>query len=70
MDSVTQQNAALVEEAAASAASLETQAQRLREAVAVFKLQAGGRRGTETIIDPAGSWRRPPRSSTSSRRWR
>ncbi|KAG1525175.1 hypothetical protein G6F51_014377 [Rhizopus arrhizus] len=43
MDEVTQQNAALVEEAAASAASLETQAQRLREAVAVFKLQAGGR---------------------------
>jgi len=42
MDSVTQQNAALVEQAAASAASLEMQAQRLREAVAVFKLQAGG----------------------------
>jgi hypothetical protein len=39
---VTQQNAALVEQAAASAASLETQAQRLREAVAVFKLQTGG----------------------------
>ena len=36
MDSVTQQNAALVEQAAASAASLETQSQRLREAVAVF----------------------------------
>ncbi|MNT37866.1 Methyl-accepting chemotaxis protein III [compost metagenome] len=42
MDSVTQQNAALVEQAAASAASLEAQAQQLREAVAVFKLQAGG----------------------------
>ncbi len=41
MDSVTQQNAALVEQAAASAASLEAQAQRLREAVAVFKLQTG-----------------------------
>ncbi|CAB3855709.1 MAG: HAMP domain-containing protein [Achromobacter sp.] len=41
MDSVTQQNAALVEQAAASAASLEAQAQRLREAVAIFKLQSG-----------------------------
>ena len=41
MDQVTQQNAALVEQAAASAASLEAQAQRLREAVAGFKLQTG-----------------------------
>jgi len=40
MDSVTQQNAALVEEAAASAASLEQQAEQLRAAVAVFKLAA------------------------------
>ena len=40
MDSVTQQNAALVEQAAASAASLETQSQRLREAVAVFSRPA------------------------------
>jgi methyl-accepting chemotaxis protein-1 (serine sensor receptor) len=38
MDEVTQQNAALVEEAAAAAGSLEEQATRLREAVAVFKL--------------------------------
>ena len=40
MDEVTQQNAALVEEAAA-AGSLEEQAQRLAEAVAVFKINAG-----------------------------
>ncbi|ARP90928.1 methyl-accepting chemotaxis protein [Bordetella genomosp. 9] len=38
MDEVTQQNAALVEEAAAAAGSLQEQAQRLAEAVAVFKI--------------------------------
>ncbi|SDF96736.1 MULTISPECIES: methyl-accepting chemotaxis protein [unclassified Duganella] len=43
MDSVTQQNAALVEEAAAAADSLEQQAAGLRDAVSIFKLneQAG-----------------------------
>lgn len=38
MDEVTQQNAALVEEASAAAESLEEQAQNLAEAVSVFKL--------------------------------
>jgi methyl-accepting chemotaxis protein len=38
MDQVTQQNAALVEEMAAAAASLNSQAQDLVETVAVFKL--------------------------------
>lgn len=38
MDEVTQQNATLVQEAAAAAASLEEQARRLEEAVAIFKL--------------------------------
>jgi hypothetical protein len=42
MDQVTQQNAALVEESAAAAESLKTQAQQLVQAVAVFKLKAGG----------------------------
>jgi methyl-accepting chemotaxis protein I, serine sensor receptor len=41
MDEVTQQNAALVEEAAAAAGSLQEQAHRLAEAVAVFKINAG-----------------------------
>ncbi|WP_338619280.1 methyl-accepting chemotaxis protein [Achromobacter sp. E1] len=41
MDEVTQQNAALVEEAAAAAGSLQDQAQRLAEAVSVFKINAG-----------------------------
>jgi len=41
MDTVTQQNAALVEEAAAASESLNEQAARLAEAVSVFKLEAG-----------------------------
>ncbi len=40
MDDVTQQNAALVEEAAAAAESLEEQAQSLARAVSVFQLDA------------------------------
>jgi methyl-accepting chemotaxis protein len=38
MDEVTQQNAALVEQAAAAAGALEEQAQRLSDAVAVFSI--------------------------------
>ncbi|ENZ77836.1 hypothetical protein OR214_02112 [Ralstonia pickettii OR214] len=38
MDEVTQQNAALVEQATAAAQSLEEQAQTLKDAVSVFKL--------------------------------
>jgi methyl-accepting chemotaxis protein I, serine sensor receptor len=41
IDEVTQHNAALVEEAAAAARSLEEQAAVLREAVSVFRLEAG-----------------------------
>jgi methyl-accepting chemotaxis protein len=44
MDSVTQQNAALVEESATAAAALENQASQLREAVATFQIQQGERR--------------------------
>jgi methyl-accepting chemotaxis protein len=40
MDQVTQQNAALVEEMAAAASSLKSQAQALVQTVAVFKLGA------------------------------
>jgi methyl-accepting chemotaxis protein len=38
MDQVTQQNAALVEQAAAAASALESQAQTMREAVSAFRL--------------------------------
>lgn len=40
MDQVTQQNAALVEEAAAAAQSLQEQAQYMRRAMAVFRTEA------------------------------
>jgi methyl-accepting chemotaxis protein len=40
MDDVTQQNAALVQEAAAAAQSLEGQAAQLNAAVALFRLRS------------------------------
>ena len=42
LDQMTQQNAALVEESAAAAESLREQAERLKQAVAVFKVGDGG----------------------------
>ena len=42
MDEVTQQNAALVEEASAAARSLEEQAAGLAESVSQFRLEEGG----------------------------
>ncbi len=39
MDTVTQQNAALVEQATASAASLAEQAEQLKQSVSTFRLQ-------------------------------
>jgi hypothetical protein len=42
MDHVTQQNAALVEQIAAAATGLSTQAQELVQAVAVFQVDAAG----------------------------
>ncbi|MFD2837307.1 methyl-accepting chemotaxis protein [Azotobacter vinelandii] len=47
MDEVTQQNAALVQEASAASASLAGQARHLEEAVAVFRLGAEQRRSAE-----------------------
>jgi len=44
MDDVTQQNSALVEEAAAAAESLQDQADKLAQAVSVFRLDAGAYR--------------------------
>ncbi|MYM91720.1 methyl-accepting chemotaxis protein, partial [Rugamonas sp. FT82W] len=45
MDDVTQQNAALVEQAAAAAASLQEQAVQLSQAVSVFKVEAPSAHG-------------------------
>jgi len=56
MDQVTQQNAALVEEAAAAAASMQDQAARLAEVVSVFKLdrmQAAGATMAAAAAAPA-----------------
>ena len=50
MDETTQQNAALVEQAAAAASSLQDQSGKLAEAVAIFKLATG-----EVIDMPASS---------------
>ncbi|MGF6531142.1 MULTISPECIES: methyl-accepting chemotaxis protein [Paraburkholderia] len=51
MDEVTQQNAALVEQAAAAASSLEDQARRLTSAVAVFRTGSGS--GAASVRSPA-----------------
>ncbi|WP_328703647.1 methyl-accepting chemotaxis protein [Schauerella aestuarii] len=56
MDDVTQQNAALVEQAAAASGALQTQAEALAEAVAVFKIdhtQAGGPARASTAAQPS-----------------
>ncbi|CAE6853358.1 Methyl-accepting chemotaxis protein III [Paraburkholderia nemoris] len=51
MDNATQQNAALVEQAAAAAASLEDQARALVDAVAVFRL-----READKLSTPRSQW--------------
>ena len=52
MDEVTQQNAALVEEAAAAAQSLEDQAGALRTAVETFRLNDEATAGFSAIATP------------------
>ena len=60
MDQVTQQNAALVEEMAAAAGSLRSQAQELVQTVAVFKLGAGD--ATHFAIPTAAVRVHPPKA--------
>jgi methyl-accepting chemotaxis protein len=50
MDSMTQQNAALVEEAAAAAQSLQDQAAELARVVSIFKLTEGEESFAETLV--------------------
>ncbi|HDR9585502.1 TPA: Tar ligand binding domain-containing protein [Burkholderia stabilis] len=60
MDEVTQQNAALVEEAAAAAQSLDEQAARLRETAAVFQLdEDAARAGAVTSVSARHAPRAP-----------
>ncbi len=54
MDATTQQNAALVEAAAAAAQSMQDQAARLAAMVAVFNVDGGGAVPAEAAIAPAG----------------
>ncbi len=52
LDRMTQQNAALVEQSAAAAESLREQAQRLEQAVSVFRLSAGPARAAPPLAAP------------------
>ncbi|GAA0579552.1 methyl-accepting chemotaxis protein [Halomonas salifodinae] len=67
MDEVTQQNASLVQQAAAAAASLEDQASRLERAVALFRLAQGDAAGpaprTERATPAPGAARSLPARS-------
>jgi methyl-accepting chemotaxis protein len=66
MDQATQQNAALVEQSAAAAASLRQQAQQLVQAVAVFKLGQGEPQlGSATTASHPGAERRDPKRATN-----
>ncbi|HEY0488872.1 MAG TPA: methyl-accepting chemotaxis protein, partial [Telluria sp.] len=56
MDQVTQQNAALVEEAAAAADSMQIQAQQLSETVSTFRLTAGVRNDRQSRALAQQSW--------------
>jgi len=55
MDEVTQQNAALVEEAAAASESLDHQARGLKEMIAFFRLGEEAARDTKRVQAPSGA---------------
>jgi len=69
LDQMTQQNAALVEESAAAAESLREQADRMKQAVAVFKIGAVSAHGVElsamSVRSPAP--KAPPFKGTERR---
>ena len=65
MDQATQQNAALVEESAAAADSLQRQAQDLVETVAVFRLGSGAHSGRVTAQPPKLGRSIPPALASS-----
>ncbi|QTP59465.1 HAMP domain-containing protein [Billgrantia antri] len=64
MDQVTQQNASLVQQASVAAASLEEQASRLEQAVAVFRLAGDAQQAPREAARraPAGAVAEAPRS--------
>jgi methyl-accepting chemotaxis protein len=69
MDEATQQNAALVEEAAAAAESLQDQASSLTQSVAVFRLSGGSGRIAAPVVGKGSGRdaRAPVRRETGSR---
>ena len=70
MDNVTQQNASLVEEASAAAASLEEQAARLTEAVGAFRIQRSENRDHEkSSAKPAFTPTRPVVATAGADNW-
>jgi len=79
MDDVTQQNAALVEEAAAAAQAMQDQVNSLNEVVSVFRLETGNRAAAHaaraqvtpirsTPAKPAPRLPRPPSARDSARK--
>jgi methyl-accepting chemotaxis protein len=64
MDDVTQQNAALVEEAAAAADAMQAQAKELAQLVGAFKIDAD-RRGQASVRQPPTAIRRPATTPSS-----
>ncbi|SCC04037.1 methyl-accepting chemotaxis protein [Kosakonia oryziphila] len=63
MDNVTQQNASLVEEASAAAASLEEQAARLTEAVGAFRLTGAAPQRQNSASSPTAKPFKPQRTA-------
>ncbi|MDX5630680.1 MULTISPECIES: methyl-accepting chemotaxis protein [unclassified Brenneria] len=74
MDSVTQQNAALVEESTAASASLEEQARRLTEIVSIFKLsdsveKPGGKKTIKPMPTLTSTSTASKKTSTDNTNW-
>ena len=71
MDNTTQQNAALVEQAAAAAASMREQAEQLDQAVAVFKLLQGAEQrcapSAMNVKSPVSAAARAPATRSASK---
>ncbi len=67
MDQVTQQNAAMVEEANAASATLANEAGRLRELIAQFQLGSAGAPGTAALRQVAAQMAAPRRQPRQPR---
>jgi methyl-accepting chemotaxis protein len=67
MDTVTQQNAALVEEAAAAAQAMQDQAAHLAEAVAVFRVEAALAQAARPAAPREAAPRATPRSAAPAK---